>query len=378
MCYAFSRDNGFGKRVSSNISTVNEKRVPVYAVLLMAPLRAAHHPAGAEGQVDAEAVPFAFFAVVSIAVIGLYIAYVIPIFLRWRKGDEFEAGPWNNGKKYKWMNSFATFWVVLITIIFCLPFTPAAVPWNSEFSWEAFNYAPLTVGVVICSAPRSPGSSRARKHFTGQIRETDIEEALGECRRTAARRSGSVAFAGVTVEELEKAVAEGTVDTVLLAIADMEGRLQGKRLTAAHFLDEVLEHGAEGCNYLLAVDVDMETVDGYAMSSWDTRLRRLRDGARPRRRCGRSRGCRARRWCWPTCSGRDGTRGRRLAAADPAQAAGAPGRARAERQRRHRARVHRLPRHLRGRLDARATATSSRPTSTTSTTRCSAPRGSSR
>ena len=74
----------------------------------------------------------------------------------------------------------------------------------------------------------------------------------------------------MTVEELKKAVADGTVDTVLLAIADMEGRLQGKRLTASHFLDDVLEHGAEGCNYLLAVDVDMETVGGYAMASWDT------------------------------------------------------------------------------------------------------------
>ncbi|MGI8846277.1 MAG: glutamine synthetase, partial [Thermoleophilaceae bacterium] len=59
------------------------------------------------------------------------------------------------------------------------------------------------------------------------------------------------------------------VDTVLLAIADMEGRLQGKRLTASHFLEEVVEHGAEGCNYLLAVDVDMETVEGYAMASWE-------------------------------------------------------------------------------------------------------------
>ncbi len=74
----------------------------------------------------------------------------------------------------------------------------------------------------------------------------------------------------MTLEELRRAVAEGTVDTVLLAIADMEGRLQGKRLTASHFLDDVLEHGAEGCNYLLAVDVDMETVGGYAMASWDT------------------------------------------------------------------------------------------------------------
>lgn len=70
------------------------------------------------------------------------------------------------------------------------------------------------------------------------------------------------------LDELDKAVAEGSVDTVLLAIADMEGRLQGKRLMASHFLSDVAEHGAEGCNYLLAVDVDMNTVEGYAMSSW--------------------------------------------------------------------------------------------------------------
>src|SRR5689334_23462725 len=73
----------------------------------------------------------------------------------------------------------------------------------------------------------------------------------------------------MTLEELERAVADGSVDTVLLAIADMEGRLQGKRLTASHFLAEVAEHGAEGCNYLLAVDVDMETVAGYEMASWE-------------------------------------------------------------------------------------------------------------
>ena len=73
----------------------------------------------------------------------------------------------------------------------------------------------------------------------------------------------------MTLDELRKAIGEGTVDTVLLTIADMEGRLQGKRLTAGHFMEEVVEHNAEGCNYLLAVDVDMNTVDGYEMSSWD-------------------------------------------------------------------------------------------------------------
>jgi glutamine synthetase len=73
----------------------------------------------------------------------------------------------------------------------------------------------------------------------------------------------------VTLDELTEAVALGTVDTVVLAMTDMQGRLQGKRLTGTHFLNEVVEHGAEGCNYLLAVDVDMNTVEGYAMSSWE-------------------------------------------------------------------------------------------------------------
>ncbi len=64
-------------------------------------------------------------------------------------------------------------------------------------------------------------------------------------------------------------VSKGEIDTVLLAITDMQGRLQGKRLTARHFLEEVAHHGAEGCNYLLAVDVEMNTVDGYELASWE-------------------------------------------------------------------------------------------------------------
>ena len=71
------------------------------------------------------------------------------------------------------------------------------------------------------------------------------------------------------LDQLRTAVQAKTVDTVLLALTDMQGRLQGKRLTAAHFLETVVEHGAEACNYLLAVDVEMNTVDGYAMASWE-------------------------------------------------------------------------------------------------------------
>jgi glutamine synthetase len=71
------------------------------------------------------------------------------------------------------------------------------------------------------------------------------------------------------LDQLRNAVQAESIDTVLLALTDMQGRLQGKRLTAVHFLDDVLERGAEACNYLLAVDVEMNTVDGYAMSSWE-------------------------------------------------------------------------------------------------------------
>jgi glutamine synthetase len=73
----------------------------------------------------------------------------------------------------------------------------------------------------------------------------------------------------MTLDELKADIAAGGIDTVLLAMTDMQGRLQGKRLTAPWFLQSVVDHGAEACNYLLAVDVDMNTVDGYEMSSWE-------------------------------------------------------------------------------------------------------------
>jgi glutamine synthetase len=73
----------------------------------------------------------------------------------------------------------------------------------------------------------------------------------------------------LTTGELEAAIAAGEIDTVIVAFADAQGRLVGKRVSARFFQDEVLHHGAEACNYLLSVDVDMNTVDGYAMSSWE-------------------------------------------------------------------------------------------------------------
>jgi glutamine synthetase len=76
--------------------------------------------------------------------------------------------------------------------------------------------------------------------------------------------------AQLTLEQVRAEIGGGTIDTVVLAFTDMQGRLQGKRLDAEFFLSDVADNVAEGCNYLLAVDVDMNTVDGYAMSSWES------------------------------------------------------------------------------------------------------------
>jgi glutamine synthetase len=76
-------------------------------------------------------------------------------------------------------------------------------------------------------------------------------------------------MSSLSLESLKAKVADGSIDTVVVAMTDMQGRLTGKRIHGQFFLDEVLKHGTEGCNYLLAVDVDMNTVDGYEMSSWE-------------------------------------------------------------------------------------------------------------
>ncbi len=73
----------------------------------------------------------------------------------------------------------------------------------------------------------------------------------------------------LTVEELRQAVSGGEIDTVIVAFTDVQGRLVGKRVSARLFVEDVMAHGAECCNYLLAVDVELNTVDGYALTSWE-------------------------------------------------------------------------------------------------------------
>ncbi|HUW88098.1 MAG TPA: amino acid permease [Candidatus Paceibacterota bacterium] len=146
MMYAFSRDGAVpGGRLWKK---VNKHRVPLNAVLVSAligviiTLPALYKsPTGA---------PTAFYAVVSVAVIGLYLAFLIPIYLRWKMGDKFVGGQWTLGNKYKWMNLVAVAEIAIISVYFILPFTPTGVPGNKDFTWTAVNYAPiLTFGVLI-------------------------------------------------------------------------------------------------------------------------------------------------------------------------------------------------------------------------------------
>ena len=174
MLYAFSRDRAVpGWRMWTRL---NHHRVPAYAVIGMAAAALIVTLPALVG--EEEGFPYAFFAVVSITVIGLYIAYVMPVYLRWRKGDDWQPGPWTLGSKYKWVNPIAIVWVAISVVIFSLPFTPAAVPGNPEFDWKSFNYAPLTVGIVLLIVGLW-WVLGARKTFTGPVRNIKFDEAAG-------------------------------------------------------------------------------------------------------------------------------------------------------------------------------------------------------
>jgi amino acid transporter len=139
MMYAFSRDGAVpGHRLWRRL---NHQRVPAFAVMAIAVLAfLCAFPAyfGTNGVV-------AYAAVTSIATIGLYIAYAIPIYLRLRLGDAWEPGEWHLGSRYKVIGWTAVIWVAFISILFILPISPAGIPFKHGFTWLSVNYAPIAV-----------------------------------------------------------------------------------------------------------------------------------------------------------------------------------------------------------------------------------------
>jgi amino acid transporter len=141
MMFAFSRDGAVpGSRLWSK---VNKERVPVNAVIVSAVVAVVLTLPALKGV--GGYFPVAFFAVVSIGVIGLYVAFLIPIYLRLRQGDAFQVGQWTLGKHYKWMCWVAVIEIAIVSIYFLMPTVPAGVPGNSAFAWASVNYTPIIV-----------------------------------------------------------------------------------------------------------------------------------------------------------------------------------------------------------------------------------------
>jgi amino acid transporter len=153
MTFAFSRDGAIPG--SDWLKKLTATRVPANAVMMVGIVAAiVTLPALIEVNLGTPEepliIPVAFYAVTSIAVIGLYLAFAIPIYLRWKHGSRFEVGAWNNGAKYKWMNIVAVVEIVVVSLYLMMPFVPGAVPFSDDFEWKFVNYAPIvTVGALI-------------------------------------------------------------------------------------------------------------------------------------------------------------------------------------------------------------------------------------
>ncbi len=171
MLFAFSRDRAVpGHQLWRSVS---RHRVPVWAVaavalagfLLMVPTWW-NNLAG-------------YYVGTSVGTTGLYIAFILPVILRYRQGDRFETGAWSLGRHYKWINPIAIVWVAFISVVFMLPTAPAGIPGNAVgFTWNAANYAPLTIGGALILFGGWWLLS-ANRWFKGPVRmgsETELEQ----------------------------------------------------------------------------------------------------------------------------------------------------------------------------------------------------------
>ncbi|HNM96307.1 MAG TPA: amino acid permease [Marmoricola sp.] len=198
MLFAFSRDGAVP--LASVWARLDKNKVPRNAVLIAALVAVVITlPALKEVNLGTEEapliVPVAFYAVVSVAVIGLYLAFLVPIYLRWRAGDSFKQGSWNLGNKWRWMAPIACLEIVIISIYFILPFTPAANPFNEAFDWKYVNYAPILTGGTLLALWIGWHLS-AKKWFTGPKTTIDLPEGVSSADEIALEHQGKTAHGG--------------------------------------------------------------------------------------------------------------------------------------------------------------------------------------
>ena len=172
MLFAFSRDRAVpGHRIWAKVDrnkNPTNAALGVSAAAIILTIPALYAPKGT-------VVPVAFFAVTSVTVIGLFLSFMIPIWLRWRAGDKFIQGPWNLRNHWKWMCPVAVIEIALLSIVFILPTNPGGVPWDPSFDLKLVQYAPIAILIVIGGAMLWWVLS-ARRWFTGPV--SDVETPL--------------------------------------------------------------------------------------------------------------------------------------------------------------------------------------------------------
>ncbi|HEV3376966.1 MAG TPA: amino acid permease [Thermoleophilaceae bacterium] len=167
--YAFSRDRAIpGWTV---FRRVNRDRVPFNAVIAVTVAALILAIPALFGEND---IPFAFFALTGICTVGLYLAYILPVYLRLRRGDDFQTGPWNLGRRYKLVNGLAIAFVILVVFSLNLPYTPAGLPWNDGFDASLINYTPFAIVLPLIFGVWYLVS--AKDHYQGPVRtlEEDV------------------------------------------------------------------------------------------------------------------------------------------------------------------------------------------------------------
>jgi amino acid transporter len=167
--YAFSRDRGMPGWAL--FRRVNSERVPLYAVMGVSFFALLITLPALFGSND---IPFAFYAITGICTVGLYLAYILPVFLRLRAGDSFEPGPWNLGNKYKLVNGLAILFVILVVYALNIPFAPTSLPWNSEFDATTINYTPLAIVLPLLFGLWYLVSAKDR--YQGPVRTLEEDE----------------------------------------------------------------------------------------------------------------------------------------------------------------------------------------------------------
>ena len=188
MLFAFSRDGAVPG--AKHWARVNKSKTPVLAVIAVTVVGfILTLPALWQVNIGTEDAPIytvtAFFAIVSIGVIGLYLAFAIPIYYRWKAGANFKQGSWNLGNKWKWMAPIAVIEIIVTSIYFILPLYPAGAPGfmrgilgapsteEVPFDWKFINYAPIVLGVLLIALWIGWHVS-AKKWFTGPKITVDL------------------------------------------------------------------------------------------------------------------------------------------------------------------------------------------------------------